>query len=134
MAPMQNPGIGKNRSDDARDLASLKEILFGQEQAELDRLAKQIESTRFNSDSLAEMLPGAFRAAKDRDDRLADSMSPMIGSALKTSIQKEPQSIVDAISPIMGPAIRDSIRQAIRGMVQSLNKTLEYSVSWKGLK
>jgi len=115
-------------------MATLRRLLFSQEQAELERLKQEVEASRLDSDSLSQLLPRAVTKAQARDGRLVKSLSPLIGDSLRSSIQRDPQSIVDAISPIMGPAIRDAIRQAIRGMVQSLNKTLEYSVSWKGLK
>lgn len=123
-----------NGATEREDLASLKEILFQEEQAQLANLDEQIRASRLDEDQLSEMLPSAVRISASRNDKLGTSLAPMIGTALQKSIEQDPENIVDAISPIMGPAIRDSIRQAIQAMQQSLNKTLEHSVSSKGLK
>ncbi len=127
--PRQN---GRSAAPD--QLASLKELLFANEQARLERLEQQLQKAQLDTGKLSELLPGAVRRAAENDTRLSNSLGPIIGDALRTSIKTEPRAIVDAISPIMGPAIRDAIRQAISGMIQSLNKTLEYSVSAKGLR
>ncbi|HXU07796.1 MAG TPA: OmpA family protein, partial [Blastocatellia bacterium] len=55
-------------------------------------------------------------------------------SAISVSVKKNPQRLVDVIFPVMGPAIRRAIANAFSEMVQSLNQTLEYSVSLRGLK
>ncbi len=120
-------------SNDESALEALRNILLRQHQAELDQVKEDLQSHRLDSQALSELLPSSVRLASEKDDALSRSMAPLIGDALHTSIKNNPKSIVEAISPIMGPAIRDSIRQALQGMVQSLNKTLEYSVSAKGL-
>jgi len=61
-------------------------------------------------------------------------MIPITQEALSLSIKQSPQLISDPIAPILGPAIRKAIARAMRGMVQSLNQTLEYSMSWRGLQ
>ena len=43
-------------------------------------------------------------------------------------------TLVDALFPVMGPAIRKAISEALSGMVQSMNRTLEHSISVQGLK
>jgi OOP family OmpA-OmpF porin len=58
---------------------------------------------------------------------------PSVEAAIGVSVRKNPQRLVDAIFPVMGPAIRKAIANAFSEMVQSLNQTLEYSVSLKGL-
>jgi len=42
--------------------------------------------------------------------------------------------IVDAIAPIMMPAIRQAIANALRSMVQSLNQTIEHSLSIRSMQ
>jgi outer membrane protein OmpA-like peptidoglycan-associated protein len=62
------------------------------------------------------------------------SLVPVTQEALALSIKQSPQLISDSIAPILGPAIRKAIAHAMRGMVQSLNQTLEYGMSWRGLQ
>ena len=80
------------------------------------------------------MLPDAIRLRAKQDSRLLSSMIPITQEALSLSIKQSPQLISDSIAPILGPAIRKAIARAMRDMVQSLNKTLEYSMSWRGLQ
>ncbi len=119
---------------DAEALESLRSILFSREQADLAALREKLDELKLSTEDLGRLLPGAVRVATRENDELSDALGPMFGSAIKSAIKTDADSIADAISPIMGPAIRVTIQQSIRGMVQSLNKTLEYSVSVKGLK
>lgn len=119
---------------EAEKLATLKQLLFASEKAELAALRKQVEESGLTAEELGELLPKAVWKASSKDEQLSDALGPMFGTAIKSAIKNDADAIAEAISPIMGPAIRATIQQSIRGMVQSLNKTLEYSVSAKGLK
>ncbi|HEY6563820.1 MAG TPA: hypothetical protein VIY86_04950, partial [Pirellulaceae bacterium] len=59
---------------------------------------------------------------------------PTLTSSFQESIRRNPQTLVDVVFPIIGPAIRRSIKEALTGLVQSVNATLEQSLSWRGLQ
>ena len=135
MNPLETSDRSTNGRDTAEgDLRALKQLLLRDELETLDELKQEIHDSKLTTEQLAEMLPKAIHRSSQAGDRLSRSLGPTIATAFEQSVQRNRQALADAISPIIGPAIRRSIGQAIRGMIQSLNKTLEYSLSGKGMK
>lgn len=121
-------------ADSAQALAQLRNLLLGPEQQEIKTIRNRIDNSDLRADDVADVLPDAVARSAARDDRLAKALAPSIGSAIKTSVQKDPTPLVDAIFPIIGPAIRRSISDALSGMMQSLNQAMEHSFSIQGLR
>ena len=80
------------------------------------------------------MLPDAIALRGEGDHQLTHVLTPHVSEALGASVRRQPHMIVDAIAPIMMPAIRQAIANALRGMVQSLNQTIEHSLSIQSVK
>ena len=68
------------------------------------------------------------------DKRLAKALQPTFEETLRASIKKDPRPFVDAVTPVMGTAIRKAIAEALGAMMQSLNRTLDNSVSVRSLQ
>ncbi|HSO74593.1 MAG TPA: OmpA family protein [Blastocatellia bacterium] len=116
------------------DLSELRGLLLAPEQIQLGKLQERLDNPARRADDVSRVLPSAFTLSLNRDNKLANALMPTVEEAIGVSVKKNPQRLVDAIFPVMGPAIRKSIANAFSEMVQSLNQTLEYSVSLKGLK
>ncbi len=86
------------------------------------------------SNKVREILPEAVAGSLSDDDRLANALYPTVERSLTRSVRKDSQTLVDAIFPILGPMIRRNIAETMRGMVQSLNRSIEYTFSIRGLK
>ena len=54
--------------------------------------------------------------------------------AITTSVRRDPKPLADALFPVIGPAIRKAVAASLASMVESLNRTLEHSVSWRALQ
>ena len=138
MAPPSRPSLPKSPSEisheDSKGFSYLRRLLLAPEQTELERLKGRLEDFKLQPQDVGRVLPDAIRLRAQQDSRLLASMIPITQEALSLSIKQSPQLISDSIAPILGPAIRKAITRAMRGMVQSLNQTLEYSMSWKGLQ
>ena len=80
------------------------------------------------------VLPEAVAGSLSDDDRLANALSPTVERSLTRSVRKDSRPLVDAMFPILGPMIRRNIAETMRGMVQSLNRAVEYTFSVHGLK
>ncbi len=126
-------GIEPRPKRPARRWPNYSSSSSGHEQKELRRIQTRIDDPNYTPRISAAFWPSRSRFARP-DDKLADALAPTFQEAFKVSVKKDPQSLVDAISPVMGPAIRKSISDALERMVQSLNQTLEYGFSPKGLK
>lgn len=138
MAPPSRPTLPNSPSkispEESKGFSYLRRLLLEPEQTELERLKGRLEDFTLQADDVSRVLPDAIRLRAQQDSRLLTSMIPITQEALSLSIKQSPQLISDSIAPILGPAIRKAIARAMRGMVQSLNQTLEYSMSWKGLQ
>ncbi len=97
------------------------------ELAELRRLLIQAEE-------VSEVLPNAISHSTQKDKQLANATLPLVEDNIRQSVQQNPEILAEALFPVIGPAIRKAIAEALSQMVQSLNKTLENSVSPKGLR
>ncbi|MDR4495992.1 MAG: hypothetical protein AB7P17_08485 [Nitrospirales bacterium] len=116
------------------DFSALRRLLLAPEQVQLDRLRERLENFSLQPQEVSHVLPDAIRLRAQQDNRLLASMIPITQEAFALSIKQSPQLISDAIAPILGPAIRKAVSRAMRGMLQSLNQTLEYGMSWQGLQ
>jgi hypothetical protein len=115
------------------ELTELRRLLFGPEQARLDALQRHLEQIpQAGVETVSEVLPQAIVRRSQQDLQLSHALAPTIEDAIKVSVKRDPRPLVEAIFPVMGPAIRKAIVQALEGMIQSLNASLEYSVSPRG--
>lgn len=117
-----------------QQMDELRRILLAPEQDEITRLHQRLDHARPDAENVSEILPEAVSIRTNKDDQLATALMPTIENAIGVSVKKDPQRLVDAIFPVMGPAIRKAISHAFSEMVQSINQTLDHSLSIKGLK
>lgn len=123
-----------NSSEPTDELSELRGLLIAPEQVQLNDLQERLDNPARYAEDVSRILPAALTLSSNRDNKLTSALMPSVEAAIGVSVKKNPQRLVDAIFPVMGPAIRKAIANAFSEMVQSLNQTLEYSVSLKGLK
>jgi outer membrane protein OmpA-like peptidoglycan-associated protein len=64
---------------------------------------------------------------------LIDSLLTPVEECLRRSVHQDAHNIANALFPVMGPAIRRSINETFKSIVQSVNTSLEHSLSPQGL-
>jgi OOP family OmpA-OmpF porin len=133
-SPRPSPNPSHLSVKESKGFSHLRQLLLAPEQTELERLKNRLDQYILQPQDVGRVLPDAIRLRAKQDSRLLASLVPVTQEALALSIKQSPQLISDSIAPILGPAIRKAIARAMRGMVQSLNQTLEYSMSWRGLQ
>jgi outer membrane protein OmpA-like peptidoglycan-associated protein len=107
-------------------LEQLRTLLLGRE-IELSRhFSHVLDDPEQLAIAVSRVLPAAIAQAAARDDRLGQVLAPALGS----SVRRDPGTLVDILHPLMGPAISKSIDATF----QSLNESLKYSLSWRGLR
>ena len=115
-------------------LRHLRELVVGPTAKSLHQLREEVKTRSVVAEDVSRVLPEAVRQSARNSPDFARSLGPTLSQAFEDSVKRDPKSLADAISPIMGPAIRRSISEQIRAMVQTLNTTLDHSLSPKGWK
>ena len=116
------------------ELAKLRELLFAKELEELEDLSIRIKNPAEHAKEVSKVVTEALLLRTAKDDKLNSVLAPTVDYIFKESLRQNPEDVADQIFPVIGPAIRRSIAESLRAMLQSLNKTLEMSLSWRGLR
>lgn len=119
--------------DRGADLASLRAELLGPEQRRLAALTARLDDRVARAEDLAEVLPTVL-LQHAHDPALARALTPPLERAITASVQRNPKPLADALFPVMGPAIRKAVAAGLAGMVESLNRALEHSLSWRSVR
>ena len=133
-APWEQSSAAGGYDASAADLAELRELILGAERRRLEELERRIDAAGLTRESLAELLPEAVALRAGRDRQLARALAPTVENAIGESVRRNPRPIATAIFPVLGPAIRKAIAEALAGLVSSINRTLEHSLSPRGLR
>lgn len=113
--------------------AELRTLLVGPEQRQLRALQTRLDDPATQAREVSRVLPTAVEL-RINDPHLKRALAPTIEESLSASVRRNPQPLADALFPIIGPAIRKAIAATLSGMLESLNTTLEHSVSWRSLR
>jgi OOP family OmpA-OmpF porin len=124
----------EERPEGATEFATLRQLLVGPEQQQLDELADRVEQVAVTPQTLADQLPEAIALRTSRDRQLGRALAPTVETALRESIRRNPREIASAIFPVLGPAIRKAIAETMAGLVRSINSAVEHSLSIQGIK
>ena len=123
----------RSDSDPDAEIASLRRILWGREQHRLAALQARLEDPVTRAEDIGEVLPQVL-IQHAHDPNLARALTPPLEKAVTASVKRNPKPLADALFPVMGPAIRKAVAASLAGMIESLNRTLEQSVSWRSLQ
>ena len=117
-----------------RELSELRDLLFGAERRQLDELRRRLDTAELTPEELAEKLPQAIVERAARDRQLAIALAPTVESAISESVRRNPHEIATAIFPVLGPSIRKAIAETMSGLVNTINRAIEYSLSPQGIR
>jgi hypothetical protein len=117
----------------AARFTELRSLLVGPEQRQLRALQTRLEDPAAQARDVSRVLATAVEL-RTNDPQLKRALAPTIEDAISTSVRRNPRPLADALFPIIGPAIRKAIAATLSGMLESLNTTLEHSLSWRSLR
>jgi len=123
-----------NNSTNETDLDHLRNILLGSEKDKIKRIEQQLSDPERQIQAIGTVLPQAIRLSAKNNHKLTDELMPLVEEAIQVSVKRDITIFSDALYPVMGPAIRKSISETFTQMFQSINKAIEHSFSWQGLK
>jgi OOP family OmpA-OmpF porin len=133
-APWESAVASGRPDPSAEELAELRELLLGPERRKLRELEQRLDAAGVTGEELAELLPEAIARRTGRDRQLARALAPTVEGAISESVRRNPREIASAIFPVLGPAIRKAIAETLAGLVTSINRTIEHSLSPRGLR
>ncbi len=122
----------RNAGGDHESFHALRTLLVGQEFDRLDAMHARLDDREARRRDVAEVLPHVLLDHAS-DPRFTHALTPPVERAITASVRQNPGPLADALFPVMGPAIRKAVAAALTGMVESLNRTLEHSLSWRSL-
>ncbi len=131
--PPAPPAEGSPAREDQDDLTSLRAILLGPTEAEIQRLQARLDDRYAQARDVSAVLPQALVHCS-ADPELGRALAPPVEKAITASVRRNPKPLADAIFPIIGPAIRKAVAASLAAMVESMNRTLEHSVSWRAIQ
>ena len=114
-------------------LDELRKLLVDPERKAIADLRARLDDPVLRGRDLANGLPEALAHCSD-DRRLTEALMPPVEAVITSSVRRNPRPLADALFPVIGPAIRKAIAHALSGMLDSLNRTLEQSVSIRALQ
>jgi OOP family OmpA-OmpF porin len=117
----------------AGKFAELRTLLVGPEQRQLRALQTRLDDPAAHARDVSRVLPAAVEL-RSHDPHLKRALAPTIEESISASVRRNPRPLADALFPIIGPAIRKAIAATLTGMLESLNTTLEHSLSWRSLR
>ena len=113
-------------------METLRQLLVGREISELSRVTQLLGVPEQLAAAVGDVLPGAVAHAPQA--QLSQAFSPVVERAVQRSLQRDPRTLTDILYPLFLPAIRKSIGEKIDQTFQSLNESLRYIFTWRGLK
>ena len=119
--------------DEADDLTSLRTILVGPAEQKIQALQARIDDRFAQARDVGAVLPQAL-LHRASDPELARALTPPVERAITASVRRDPRPLADALFPVIGPAIRKAVAASLASMVESLNRTLEHSVSMRAMQ
>ena len=119
--------------DPETEIASLRRILWGREQHRLTALQARLEDPVTRAEDIGEVLPQVL-VQHAHDPNLARALTPPLEKAITASVKRNPKPLADALFPVMGPAIRKAVSASLAALLESVNRTLEHSLSWRSIK
>jgi outer membrane protein OmpA-like peptidoglycan-associated protein len=115
------------------DLASLRSILIGPAERKIDALQSRLNDRLATARDVGAVLPQALLQRADDPD-LARALTPPVEQAITASVRRDPRPLADALFPVIGPAIRKAVAASLVAMVESLNRSLEHSLSLRAMR
>jgi outer membrane protein OmpA-like peptidoglycan-associated protein len=110
----------------------LRGLLLAPEQEDIRRIKQKLDSANA-AEQISRALPDAIRIGANRDLRLRSSLQPIVDHALRLSVRRDPTFLSEALFPVIRDAVRKAVGTAYRQLVQTLNQTIEQSLSWRSL-
>ena len=116
-------------------LEELRKLILGHHARRLKDLADHVSDSEVRAVEVGEVLPRAVRLSQEEgSESLQDALAPSVVAALRTSLKTNQADWAQTLFPIIGPSIRKAISATLNNMLETLNQTLDRSLSPRSLR
>ncbi|ODH01554.1 flagellar motor protein MotB [Nostoc sp. KVJ20] len=116
------------------ELTLLRSLLLDIEPTKLKKFYERLDNPQIQPEDISQMLPEAVILRSKQDKQLGQVMVSTVEDAIEVSVKQDHNVLADALFPVIGPATRKAISTALEEMMQSMNQTLEHSLSPQSFK
>ena len=135
VTPLLSPEAGSAAGvSPEKEMQQLRSLLLQSEIDKISELEHRLNDCAVKTREISDVLAEAIVLRSSRDTMLNRAFEPIVASALKSSIKKNPNDFINVFFPMIGSTIRRSISESFNAMLGSFSKSLEQSFSLKGLR
>jgi len=116
------------------EMQQLRSLLLQEEIDKLNDLEHRLNDYETKAREISDVLPEAIIMRSSKDNTLNSAFEPIVESSLKSFLKKNPNDFINIFFPLIGSTIRRSISESFNSMLDSLSKSLEHSLSLKGIQ
>ncbi|MGD0646418.1 MAG: OmpA family protein [Acidobacteriaceae bacterium] len=114
-----------------REFIELRELLLGDQMQKVEELRNRLDDQSVRAGEVSKILAQALSLSIQRDQRISNTLHPVIQHSLRTSVEREPEILATALFPIVGQAVRKAVAHAVEQLLDSLNAIFEDGFSFK---
>jgi hypothetical protein len=118
----------------------LRKILAEPTSQRVDRVEDQLASLEerleasHRAEDVSEALPEAVRIGARKGPELANTLGPIVESALDKSIERNTDKVASALYPVLGAMVRKYVASAIRDAMESINLLVARAMTLEGMR
>lgn len=130
MLGQESEPIEKDPSaNQSNDYNKLRSLVLGEDYEDIlqTRIGKQ------NVERVADVVSEALLKRNSQDASVKNAITPIIESAIDSSIKNHPERITNVFFPIIGPLVRKAVASALSDLVHSLNYLIQNGLTARAL-
>ena len=132
--PLPSPECNSGGIPPEREMRQLRSLLLQTEIDKINDLEHRLNDNVTKTHEISDVIAEAVVMRSSQDSMLTRAFEPIIENSLKESLRKNPNEFINVLFPIIGSTVRRSIAEAFNSMLGGFSKSLEQSLSLKGLK
>ena len=116
------------------DMQQLRSLLLQAEIDKISNLEHRLNDHATKVHEISDVLAEAVVMRSGQDNMLNKVFEPIVETSLKASLKKNPNDFINVFFPLIGSTIRRSISESFNSMLGDFSKSLEQSLSMKGIQ
>lgn len=116
------------------EMQRLRSLLLQDEIDKIRDLEHRLNDQATKATEVSDVIAEAVVMRSGKDTMLTKAFEPIVETSLKESLRKNPNDFINVFFPLIGSTIRRSISESFNSMLGSFSKSMELSLSLKGIQ